>query len=84
MKILTMDLFIYDLAVDMVDRFINQDTDRFGRITRKESEFHNTVDLVINVKTVAVDSEHLIIEFPNGNVCAINVPSDHYHKMEIM
>ena len=79
-----LDLFIYDLDESIIDRFINQDTDRYGRVTREAAEHHRTVDLIINVKTVAIDARYLIIEFPNGNVCKIDVPSNHYYKMEIL
>lgn len=79
-----LDLFIYDLSENLIDFFINQDTDRYGRITRQATECNKTVDMVINVKTVALDASRLIIEYPNGNTCTINVPSNHYHKMEIL
>ena len=79
-----LDLFIYDLDETVINRFINQDSDRYGRITRQATDGNKTVDMIINVKTVAIDARHLIIEYPNGAVCAINLPSSHYHKMEIL
>ena len=79
-----MDMEIKDLAVNMIDRFINQDTDRYGRVTRKESQFNNTVDLLFNIKTVAIDDNYIIMEFPNNSVCAINCQSFNYHKIEVL
>lgn len=77
-------MIIYDLDVNSVDCFINQDSDRFAHIIRKESEFNNTVDLQITVKCIAVDSNNIIIEYPNGCGAHIKIPSDHYHKIEVM
>ena len=79
-----MDITIYDLIVDMVDEFINQDTDRFGRITRKETEYDRTVDLLINVKGVTITENSLAITFPNNNIAFIQCPSTHYLKIEVM
>lgn len=79
-----MDIFIYDLDVNMVDKFINPSTDLYGRIVRKESERDRTVDLLINVRAVAIDDNHIIMEYPNNAVCVVNIPSFHYHKIEVM
>ena len=79
-----MDIFIYDLDVNSVDKFINPDTDQYGRITRKETDVDQTVDLLINVKTVAIDENFIIVEYPNGNGAVFPVSSCHYHKIEVL
>jgi hypothetical protein len=79
-----MDLTIYDLIESAVDKFINQDSDIYARIVREPSTFDQTVDLLINVRTVAIDDNHIIIEYPNGAVAAINIPSCNYLKIEVM
>lgn len=79
-----MDMIIYDLDVNLVDLFINPSADIYARIIRKESKFNNTVDVQITVKCIAVDDRNIIIEFPNGCGVHIRIPSNHYHKIEVM
>ena len=79
-----MDITIYDLSEEVLDRFINQDTDRYGRVVRRASEFNKTVDLLINVKAFSVNEEHIFIEFPNGNQLLVPVQSNYYHKIEVL
>lgn len=79
-----MDMIIYDLDVNLVDLFINQSADIYSRIIRKETEFDNTVDVQITVKCLAVDDHNIIIEYPNGAGVHIKIPSNHYHKIEVM
>ncbi len=79
-----MELWIFDLDEHDIDKFISQDTDRYARILRPATDKDPTVDLIIKVKTFAVDSEHLIFEFPNNGILAVQVPSFHYHKIEVM
>lgn len=79
-----MDMIIYDLDVNLVDLFINPSADIYSRIIRKETEFDNTVDLQITVKCLAVDDHNIIIEYPNGAGVHIKIPSNHYHKIEVM
>lgn len=78
-----MDMTIYDLAENQIDKFINQDTDLYGRVVSTHPLEH-TVDILVNIKTVAVDGHYIIIEFPNNNICAIPVDSYNYHKIEVM
>lgn len=79
-----MEIIIKSLDVNSVDSFVCQDSDLYARIIRPESEIDPTVDLMIQIRTVAVDAEHIIIEFPNGSVFAVNIPSFHYHMIEVM
>lgn len=79
-----MDITIYDLSEEVLDRFINQDTDRYGRVVRRASEFNKTVDLLINVKAFSVNEEHIFIEFPNGNSLLVPISSNYYHKIEVL
>ena len=79
-----MDLTIYDLIESAIDKFINQDSDIYAHIIRKPSKFEQTVDLLITVRTVAIDDNHIIIEYPKGAVAAINIQSCNYHKVEVM
>ena len=78
-----MDMTIYDLAETQLDKFINQDTDIYGRVVADHSLEH-TVDILFNIRTVAVDEHHIIIEFPNNCVVAISCDSYNYHKIEVM
>lgn len=79
-----MDITIYDLLVDDVDKFINQDTDRFGRVTRKSTDTDRTVDLLINVKGITVSENAIAMTFPNGNIAFVDCPLAHYLKIEVM
>lgn len=79
-----MDLRIIELIESAVDKFINQDSDLYAHIDRKATSLNPTVDLTISVRTVAVDSNNIIIEYPNGNYVAINLPSCNYLKIEVM
>lgn len=79
-----MDLRIIELIETAVDKFINQDSDIYAHIDREPGRYNPTVDMTISVRTVAVDSNHIIIEYPNGNVVAINLPSCNYLKIEVM
>lgn len=79
-----MDITFYDLIETAVDKFINQDADLYGRIIRKATDLNHTVDLQLTVRTFAVDSNNVIIEFPNNSVVAINLPSCDYLKVEVM
>lgn len=79
-----MDITIYDLAVDDIDLFICSDTDRWGRIVRKESKSNPTVDLLINVKGFAVTENAIAITFPDDNIMFVKIASNHYLKIEVM
>lgn len=79
-----MDITIYDLAVDYIDLFISSDTDRWGRVTRKETPHDPTVDLLINVKGVTVTENAIAITFPDDNIMFVKIPSSHYLKIEVM
>lgn len=79
-----MDLRIIELIESAVDKFINQDSDIYAHIDREATSLNPTVDMCITVRTVAVDSSHIIIEYPNGNVLAVNLPSCNYLKIEVM
>lgn len=79
-----MDITIYDLIETAIDKFINQDGDIYSRIVRPATDLNRTVDLLITVRTFAVDSQNIIIEYPNNSVVAIKLPSCNYHKIEVM
>lgn len=79
-----MDMIIYDLDANLVDLFINASGDIYSRIIREASEFDNTVDMQISVKCFAIDDRNIIIEYPNGAGVHIKIPSNHYHKIEVM
>ena len=79
-----MDMTIFDLHEDMIDRFISQDTDLYSRVIRQATNLDPTLDLLIHIRTFAVDNNHIIIEFPNGNVLAVDISASHYHKIEAM
>ena len=77
-----MQLFIRDLAVEDLDAFINQDSDRYG-----STDFHDdseTVTVSIKVKSVNITDSCIVILYPNNNWATISVPSDHYFKIEVM
>lgn len=79
-----MDMIIYDLDVNLVDLFINPSGDEYSRVVREPNEFNNTVDMQISIKCIAVDDRNIIIEYPNGAGVHIRIPSNHYHKIEVM
>ena len=79
-----MDITIYDLLVEDVDLFISTDTDRFGRVIRKETEHDPTVDLLINVKGITITDNAIAITFPDNNIMFVKISSNHYHKIEVM
>lgn len=79
-----MEITITDLLENQVDKFINQDTDIYGKVIRSATENNHTVDLVIKAKTFAVDNNHMIIEYPNINIVAVAISSCMYHKIEVI
>lgn len=79
-----MDITIYDLLVDDVDKVLTQDTENYGRIIRQESTLDNTVDILFNVKGICVTENAINITFPNNNILFTSIPSDNYHKIEVM
>lgn len=79
-----MDITIYDLAVNDIDLFICSDTDRWGRVTRKETDHNPTVDLLINVKGITVTENAIAITFPDDNIMFVKISSSHYLKIEVM
>ena len=79
-----MDVTIFDLFVEDIDSFISQDTDRYARIVRKETEHNPTVDLLINVKGVTVTENAIAITFPDNNILFVKISSNHYLKIEVM
>lgn len=79
-----MDAIIKCLDVNEVDRFINHATENYGRVTRRETSLEQTVDLLFNVLTIAVDENQILIELPDGSCCLIKCPSKYYHKIEVL
>ena len=79
-----MEIIITDLLESEIDKFINQDADLYGKVIRSATENNHTVDLVVKVKTFAVDSNHMILEYPNTNIVAIPISSCMYHKIEVL
>lgn len=79
-----MDITIYDLLVEDIDSFISSDTDRWGRVTRKETDNNPTVDLLINVKGITVTENAIAITFPDDNIMFVKISSNHYLKIEVM
>lgn len=79
-----MDITIYDLYEPVLDNFINQDTDRYGRVIRKATEHNRTVDLLINISAICIDDNGISIRYPNGNGAFIPCKSENYMKIEVM
>lgn len=79
-----MEIIIHSLIESAVDKFISGDIDRYMSLDRCITTEDNTVDLRIRVRTIAIDGNHIIIEFPNGSVLAVNLPSTHYYKIEVL
>lgn len=68
----------------MIDKFICQESDVYARIIRPAASKDPTVDLLIKVRAVTVDSNKITIEFPNGAGFVVNVSNFHYHKIEVV
>ncbi len=79
-----MEIIINSLDIESIDLFINQDFDIYARIIRKETPKDPTVDLLVRVRAVEIDSNHLVVLFPNNSVASLNLPSFHYHKIEVI
>lgn len=79
-----MDITIKNLYEPALDNFINQNTDHFGRITRKATDKDRTVDLLINVTSIAISENFICIKYPNENIAHIPCKSDNYLKIEVM
>ena len=79
-----MDITIYDLMLEGVNALIDTSTERYGRIIRKESSLNNTVDMLINVKNICISDHHINITFPDNSIIFAKVPSNFYHKIEVM
>ena len=79
-----MEIIIHSLIESAIDTLICDDIDRYASLDRCATDEDNTVDLRVRVRTVAIDDSHIIFEFPNGSVLAVNLPSTHYHKIEVL
>lgn len=79
-----MDITIHDLYEPVLDNFINQDTDRYGRVTRKATEHNHTVDLLINVTGICINDDGISLRYPNENIAFIPCKSENYLKIEVM
>ena len=79
-----MQIFIKSLDEKMIDKFICQESDVYARIIHPATLNDPTVDLLIRVRSVAVDNNKITIEFPNGAGFVVNVSSFHYHKIEVL
>ena len=79
-----MNILIRNLYEPSLDKFINQDSDRYAHIDRYADDTDDTLDLYINMRTIAVDENHIIIEYPNGNTTVIEISEDDYSKIEVL
>lgn len=77
-----MHITIYNLHEEVIDRLIDQDTDRFSTVTREDDE---TIDVRIsNIETIAVCADKFSIRYKNGNFAVYRIPSNHYYRIEVM
>lgn len=80
-----MEAKINSLDVHSVDNFINLSLDRFMSVEREATHSDPTVDiLVTHLRTFAVTSESIVLDFSNGSIFVVNVPSFHYHSIEVL
>ena len=79
-----MEIIINSLDVHAIDLFINQDFDVYARIIRRETPKDPTVDLLVRIRAIEVDNNHLVVLFPNNSVASVNLPSFYYHKIEVL
>ena len=79
-----MEIIIKSLDVHAVDFFINQDFDVYSRIMRTETAEDPTVDLIVRIKAIEIDNNHLVFLFPNNSVASLNLPSFYYHMIEVL
>lgn len=79
-----MDLTIKCLDLNDIDKIIDQDADTYARIVRKETTYDLTVDILITVEFVAIDESRIFICYPNKCYRLLDIPSNHYHKIELL
>lgn len=79
-----MDITIFSLDLSIIDKLTTQDMDIYSRVIRKATDYDPTCDLLINLAGLTVTEHHMLFTFPNGNQFFIEVPSNYYHKIEVM
>lgn len=80
-----MEIIIDSLDETVIYQFTVGDLDRYMRIIRPATKEDPTVDLCIShLRTVAVTSEAIVLDFTNGNILSVNVPNFRYHRIEVL
>lgn len=79
-----LQIIIKSLDINKVDDFVCQDTDLYARIMRDATIEDPTVDLIVQIRAVEIDDDHIVFLFPNNCVLAVNIPSFHYHMVEVL
>ena len=80
-----MEAKINSLDVYSVDNFINLSLDRFISVEREATHSDPTVDILItHLRTFTVTPEAIVLDFSNGSIFVVNVPSFYYHSIEVL
>lgn len=77
-----MDIAIHNLSIEELDKFICQETDIYAYSIQNPSA-PGLVDLRIAIKTIAVDDNHIILEFPNDAVLVVEISNNSYTSIEV-
>ena len=79
-----MDITIYSIIPKHAQTIIDSIGEPYARILRKPAKFDDTFDIDLTVVGISVTSRTLALNLPSGSFEFFSIPSDTYHKIEVM
>lgn len=80
-----MDIRINDLITEKAEYILNhEEITPFAHIVRKPSHFDDTFDIDLNLNGISISSSVMSFELPSNTIIFLDIPSDTYHKIEVM
>lgn len=80
-----MDIRIFDLMTNKTELLLNNEAvEPFTHVVRRPSHFDDTFDIDLTVLAICVNSEYISFTVPSGSFEFFLIPSDTYHKIEVM
>lgn len=76
---------IIDFDMSIIDNLISPSMDIYASVDESSVDDNDdTATVTVNVKTVAVTEETIVFDLPDGSIFVAQVPSNHYHKIEVI
>lgn len=80
-----MDISIKDLMTKEAELLLNSEVvEQFAHVVRRPSHFDDTFDIDLTVIGISVTSGCISFCLPSGSFEFFPIPSDTYHKIEVM